>query len=352
MEEQLIQQMDILTNIVTVKYEKEEIDMVMVSIDCITYNHEPYIAKTIEGFLMQETDFDVEILIHEDASTDRTADIVRSYEMKYPDKIRVIYQTENQYSKGVFVNLLNMRRARGKYIAICDGDDYWTDPKKLQKQVDYMESHPDCTLCFHDAYVETNGTLHNEWRVIPWMPENKKYASSEPRTYNAGELQLLGFIPTMSMLYRNENTANMLSWIGKTPAFDVALKLHVASQGYAYYMPEVMSVYRYGVKGSITTEWSQTDRQGQIEINEAFIRFIDAFDSYTNKEFNQEMEISRMSFEVELLRLNRDFQALKSPRYNQYLERFIGRDRLRPYMKLRHPIITEWLLRLRSQQSI
>lgn len=348
MGEQAIQQKDLLTNIVIVKFKKGGTDMVMVSIDCITYNHEPYIAKTIEGFLMQETDFDVEILIHEDASTDRTAEIVRRYETKYPDKIRVIYQTENQYSKGVFVNLLNMERARGKYIAICDGDDYWTDPKKLQKQVDYMESHPGCTLCFHDAYVETNGTLHHEWHVIPWMHENKKHVSNAPRTYNAGELQLLGFIPTMSMLYRKEQAANLLDWIGKTPAFDVALKLHVASQGYAYYMPEVMSVYRYGVKGSITTEWSQAHRKGQIEMNEAFIRFIDAFDAHTNKKFNQEMEISRLSFEVELLRLNRDFKALKSTRYNQYLERFIGKDKLRPYMKLRHPVITEWLIRMRS----
>ncbi|WP_214759639.1 glycosyltransferase [Exiguobacterium sp. s129] len=322
--------------------------MVMVSVNCITYNHEPYIAKTIEGFLMQETDFEVEILIHEDASTDRTAEIVRSYEAKYPDKIRVIYQQENQFSKGVYVNLLNDERACGKYIALCDGDDYWTDPKKLQKQVDYMEAHPDCTLCFHDAYVETNGTLHPEWRVIPWMPENKKYASSEPRTYNAGELQLLGFIPTMSMLYRNGHTDRLLDWVGDTPAIDGAIKLHVASQGYAYYMPEVMSVYRYGVVGSVTTMWSKTNRAIDIERTEKFIRFLDAFDSYTDKKFHPEIEISRLSFEVSLHRLKRDYKALKASRYDQYLERFTGRERLRPYMMLRHPVLTEWLIRMRS----
>ncbi|WP_214815659.1 glycosyltransferase [Exiguobacterium sp. s131] len=324
--------------------------MVMVSIDCITYNHEPYIAKTIEGFLMQETDFDFEILIHEDASTDRTADIVREYEEQHPNLIRVIYQTENQYSQGIMVNLLNEERARGKYIALCDGDDYWTDPHKLQKQVDYMEAHPDCTLCFHDAYVETDDTLHTGWRVIPWMPENRKYASTEPRTYHAGELQLLGFIPTMSMLYRNGLTDNVLDWIGDTPAFDGALKLHVASQGYAYYMPEVMSVYRFGVSGSVTTKWRQRNRERDIERIEAFIRMMDAFDSYTNGRFHQEIEISRLSFEVGLHRLRRDFQALKSPRYDQYVERFVGRERLRPYLMVRHPHLMEWLIRMRSFQ--
>ena len=93
--------------------------MVMVSINCITYNHEKYIAQAIEGFLSQRTNFEVEILIHDDASTDRTADIIREYVQKYPEKFNVIYQTENQYSKGVFIGRLNEERARGKYIAVC-----------------------------------------------------------------------------------------------------------------------------------------------------------------------------------------------------------------------------------------
>lgn len=123
----------------------------LVSICCITYNHEPYIRECLDGFLMQKTDFDFEILIHDDASTDKTADIIREYELKYPEIINPIYQTENQYSKGVRpINKFNFERAQGKYIAMCEGDDYWTDPLKLQKQVDFLDEHPEYVLSCHN----------------------------------------------------------------------------------------------------------------------------------------------------------------------------------------------------------
>jgi glycosyltransferase involved in cell wall biosynthesis len=120
----------------------------LVTINCITYNHESYIRETIEGFLMQQTSFGIEILIHDDASTDRTADIIREYEQKYPELIFPIYQTENQYSKGGKPHHFNGERARGKYLAYCEGDDYWTDPTKLQKQVDFLEAHPDYSFTY------------------------------------------------------------------------------------------------------------------------------------------------------------------------------------------------------------
>lgn len=108
-------------------------EKVMVSINCITYNQEEYIAKAIDSFLMQKTDFKYEILIHDDASTDNTANIIREYQEKYPDIIKPIYQKENQYSQGIkrVDYKFNYSRANGKYIAICEGDDYWTDRKSV-----------------------------------------------------------------------------------------------------------------------------------------------------------------------------------------------------------------------------
>src|SRR5690554_4624359 len=120
----------------------------LVSISCITYNHAPYIRQCLEGFLMQQCDFEYEILIHDDASTDGTSDIIREYQKKYPEIIKPIIQKENQWSQGVrgMMARFNFPRAKGKYIALCEGDDYWTDPLKLQKQVDFLEKNPNYSL--------------------------------------------------------------------------------------------------------------------------------------------------------------------------------------------------------------
>lgn len=121
----------------------------LVTIRCTTYNHEPYVRQCLEGFVMQKTTFPFEAVVHDDASTDGTAAIIREYAEKYPDIIKPIYETENQYSKhdGSLNRILNAHM-RGKYMAMCEGDDYWTDPFKLQKQVDFLEEHPDCGMCY------------------------------------------------------------------------------------------------------------------------------------------------------------------------------------------------------------
>ena len=120
----------------------------LVSIDCITYNHCKYIRDALEGFLMQRTNFPVEILIHDDASTDGTAEIIKEYEKQYPWLIKPVYQTENQYSKhNGTISKIQYGSALGKYIAFCEGDDYWTDPYKLQKQVDFLESNVWVDIC-------------------------------------------------------------------------------------------------------------------------------------------------------------------------------------------------------------
>lgn len=140
-------------------------DKILVSVCSITYNHEPYIRQCLEGFIMQQCDFKFEVLIHDDASTDGTQEIIKEFQEKYPDIIKPIFQTENQWSKGIrgITAKFNFPRAKGKYIALCEGDDYWTDPLKLQKQVDFLEENSKIKFCYTDFSIlhQKSGKIQN-----------------------------------------------------------------------------------------------------------------------------------------------------------------------------------------------
>ena len=167
----------------------------LVSVLTLAYNQAPYIRECLNGILMQKTNFAFELLIHDDASTDGTADIIREYEAKYPDIIKPIYQKENQYTRGgKIMERFMYPRAKGKYIALCEGDDYWTDPLKLQKQVDFMEANPEYSLCFHACSIKF------EDGITP----KKLYSEWEERDYSCYEILKEWTIPTVSSLFRKE----------------------------------------------------------------------------------------------------------------------------------------------------
>lgn len=178
-------------------------DNIMVSISCITYNHHAFIRDAIKGFLMQETDFEYEILIHDDASTDGTAEIIREYTRAKSTRglFRAVFQEENTFSKtGLYPFLMPL--AKGKYVAFCDGDDYWTDPLKLQKQVDFMEAHPEYSMCYHDHVI-----LNIEGFF-------EKPSAHEPQHYTAEELIAwhnkgygIAYSTKLIRNYYNEDTA-------------------------------------------------------------------------------------------------------------------------------------------------
>ena len=167
-------------------------DKTLVSVACITYNHEKYIEDAIEGFLIQETDFPFEILIHDDASTDNTANIVREYAEKYPNIMKPIFQKENQYSKGVKINSeFNFPRAKSKYIALCEGDDYWTDPKKLQIQVAFLEENPDYVITYTAVKAfDENGVIDT-------------YVGGALNDLNERQLKRASSINTLTTCFRN-----------------------------------------------------------------------------------------------------------------------------------------------------
>lgn len=205
----------------------------LVSIMCITYNHAPYIEQALEGYLMQKTNFSFEILISDDASTDGTTEIIKKYEKLYPNLIKPIYHTENQYSKGPNVAITYyLPEAKGKYIAASEGDDFWTDPNKLQKQVDFMEAHKEYSLCFHNADV-----------ISEVEEERNMYSHLETRDYSGYEIFKKWTIPTCSVLFRN--VLNFPIETFKDVCFgDIFLFLNLAEIGKLYCLNEKMGCYR------------------------------------------------------------------------------------------------------------
>jgi glycosyltransferase involved in cell wall biosynthesis len=211
----------------------------LVSISCSTYNHENFIRDAIGGFLMQKTTFPVEILIHDDASTDHTADIVKEYEAKYPQLFHCFYQPENTYTKQNKGELRKPFRSarRGKYIAICEGDDYWTDPLKLQKQVDFLEANPEHSMCFHNAQILDNEKILKGERIF----ENLR-----DKDYDGKEILTNWIVPTASVIYRNEYSTAIRK-LPKHPDYmygDIILFLSLAEFGKIRCINQKMSVYR------------------------------------------------------------------------------------------------------------
>jgi glycosyltransferase involved in cell wall biosynthesis len=206
----------------------------LVSVWCSTYNHQRYIAQAIEGFVMQQTNFEIEIFIHDDASTDNTANIIREYASKYP-QIKAIYQIKNKFSAEMgYLNKIMFQKAQGKYIAMCEGDDYWTDPMKLQKQVNFLESNSDFSICFHDISI-----LHKDNSFEPHLHSNK-----QPDVTTFEDLAEINYIPTVSCVFRNNLFKEFPIWFNDMPLGDWILHLLNAQFGKIKYFNEVMAVYR------------------------------------------------------------------------------------------------------------
>lgn len=248
-----------------------------VNISCITYNHEAVIRQALDGFLMQQTTFKVEVLIHDDASTDNTAAIIREYEQKYPRIFNVVCQKENQYSKKVNIGCsFQYPRVKGKYYATCEGDDYWIDPLKLQKQVDLLERDPSIGACF------TNALYLNEIDGTEGM-----YAKSLRQGVVSNELifQKGGSIyPTASMVLRRQFLDDpVLSQIPEM-AGDELLLFNIATKSKIFFLDEPTSVYRRwqgGVYSSIAK-----DKERLIAYKIKDIKGYQKFDRYSNSRFS------------------------------------------------------------------
>jgi glycosyltransferase involved in cell wall biosynthesis len=216
-----------------------EDNQIFLSICCLTYNHELYIRDCLEGFIKQKTNFLFEILIHDDASTDRTPEIIRDYERIYPELIKPIYQKENQYSKGKGISIkFQFPRAKGKYIAICEGDDYWTDPYKLQKQVDFLEKNDDYGLVYTEydtLYQSTKRIEKNSLKCISTIYPN----TFEDFLINSW------FVAPVTWVFRSAILNQFYSkFKDEYVVGDLPLLLTISANYKVGYIEESMAVYR------------------------------------------------------------------------------------------------------------
>ena len=211
-----------------------------VSVVCLAYNHRSFIGRCLDGFVSQKTDFPFEVIVHDDASCDGTAEVISEYAAKYPEIIRPVLQQENQWRKGVSISQkFVFPLLRGEYVAFCEGDDYWTDENKLQKQVDFLDENPEYSICFHPVEVV-------------WSNERKKRTVFPAPSYRFGksELELSdllkhNFIQTNSVLLRWRFHRDPFSMIPeKILPQDWFIFLLHAELGKIKYLPGVMSVYR------------------------------------------------------------------------------------------------------------
>lgn len=248
-----------------------------VSIICNTYNQEKYIRKAMESFLSQKTSFDFEILIHDDASSDNTRGIIEEYATKYPDIVKAILQSENQWRKSVdFTYEYQYPRVKGKYIAFCEGDDYWIDDSKLQKQYDILESNPLIDMCAHRAIV----VYGNDEEVIGYLgPFSEDVILSPEKVIEGGG----GYLATNSLFYRKEIIEKKDKFI-EVFDIDYALQMRGAIRGGIYYLGDCMSAYRRQAEGSWTT-MMRNDLSKKADFYKREVEMLKQFNVDTDKHF-------------------------------------------------------------------
>lgn len=234
-----------------------------VSILTTTYNHEAYIADAVESMLMQETDFPYELVIGEDCSTDDTRAILFDFKERHPDQIRLLLREENVGRRRNWMETLDA--CQGDYVAILEGDDYWTDSCKLQRQVDFLDSHPACALCFHPVLKHFEEDDRPDHRFVPRPGKS---------TYTMRDLLERNFIATCSVMFRNGLVDRFPDWYRTVPAGDWPLHVLNAQHGEIGYIDRVMAVHRVHEGGVWSPHAASRRLQSKIEVLETIGRHL------------------------------------------------------------------------------
>lgn len=318
-------------------------DEILASVSCSAYNHEAFIRDALDGFLAQETDFPFEVVVSDDASTDRTAAVIREYELRFPDKIRAVYFTENQYSQGKSAGTARMAMARGKYIALCEGDDFWTDPRKLSKQVGYMEGHPDCSFCFTNGrrYSASTHAFYDR-PMLPGSEYDKAVLGGGDCDLTTREVLPISFIPTASFVYKRRDYLRRPVFRKDAFSGDRYIQLTMTEFGYAHYIDEETCAYRVDNPDSMMSRWAR-DKAAGIKAAESYALLYEEFDRYTRGRYSDVIEPLLVKQRYALHTLKQDYAALRAPEFRAYISGEGRRQRLAYWLRTNMPALAHRL---------
>lgn len=262
----------------------------VVSVICLAYNHERYIRKALEGFVAQETDFPFEVLVHDDASTDSTRSIIEEFAQEYPDIIVPVYQNENQYSKGVDPGWdVLFPKTRGKYIAFCDGDDYWCDPLKLQLQLEQLEKHPDCSACTCVVQcINEDGTKRKGWYIAKTIDGVQDGVVSQAHIGNAIGCTHLPFHISSYLIPRKilQDFADRSAKFRNYMPGDAAVFRITMAKGTYCHISRVMAYHRLGSMNGDAYRFQRCPSYEMAKIEKTVIQGELLFDEYTGYRFH------------------------------------------------------------------
>ncbi len=285
-----------------------------VSIICLCYNHEKWLRECLDSLVNQETSFPYEIIIHDDKSLDHSVDILLDYHKKYPEIITLLLQDENQYSRGVkILGRFLFPQVRGKYIAICECDDYYIDTTKLQKQYDFMEAHTDYSLCCHAA-MRIDASTHNELSV--WDIQGGDRDLSVAEMIRVGGL----IMPTNSMFFISDpiKKEGMPEFFYNAPVGDTPIMIFLAFKGKTKYMNEVMSAYRVNNPDSAVGRMSSDTLERRKKRSDKALKMYELMDDYSERKYHEHIQIaiSRTKFDYYFAAL--DFKELAKSEYETF----------------------------------
>lgn len=310
---------------------------IMVSICCLTYNHEKYIRKTLESFVNQITDFNYEILIHDDCSTDNTVNIIKEYKDKYPNLIKPIYQEKNQYSRGIKIsNIFQFPRAKGKYIAMCEGDDYWCNEYKLQRQFDILENNPGCSFCTHIVqHINESGEIIN--RIQPNstlnLLLNEGIISSDIVFKNILTKTIIPFQTSCYFFKREYVMEYLATFSRKLNIFDfgdVPLSWYLYTRGDCYFINTIMSCYRENSIGSWSNKYIEVNNS--LKHFEQLIDFFHIFNEYTNRRYDSQIKYLIKKYKYKILELKKEFRQMITKEYYLIFKEKSIKYKIRTYL--------------------